>query len=297
MCKLDIYIIISIIIICIGMCMLLLLYFTHKKVEKFYYDKTVSPEFKYIKQCCLDSSDIPNVIYTYWHDENNIPETVNKCIQSWKKHNPTYKIVVLNSSNLQDYIPFDMDLPAAKTHQQKADFIRIYVLAHNGGFWLDATVYEPLTWVHTYQHIEKSEYVGYYIDVFTTNKEYPVIENWFFACIPNSPFMLNWYNTFYRMNEFNNPKEFVEYLKPTTNFQNIDDTEYLTMQHVLQNSTKKFNLSLLKAENGPFLYNILYGWNNSDGLEKFVKYRPKKYHPPLIKFRSIERKVIEDKTL
>lgn len=39
-----------------------------------------APEFEFGTQSV---SSIPNIIWTFWHDEKNIPELVQTCIRSW----------------------------------------------------------------------------------------------------------------------------------------------------------------------------------------------------------------------
>ena len=51
-----------------------------------------------------NSQEIPKIIWTYWHAKE-LPEFVELCINSWKKHNPSWQINILNDDNLNDYIP------------------------------------------------------------------------------------------------------------------------------------------------------------------------------------------------
>jgi len=264
---------------------------------------TTFPE--YVKYENKSFSKIPNVIYTYWHSGEH-PTLVKKCIQSWRRHNPSYKIVIISKENIKDYIPFDIDtLRFANTQQQKSDFIRCYILAANGGIWLDASLYlnQSLDWIHSYQHAENSEFVGYKLNGFTYLDNSPVIENWFMACIPNSTFMKDWTNTFYSMNRYETIKDYVESLKRKTDFQKIDDPYYLTMhiacQYVLQNKNS-YKLSLLEAEKGPFLYlnkmyenrfNPLRYWNHIYFIPLMMIHKSKE--SPVVKYRQGERMIIE----
>ena len=256
-------------------------------------------EFKYSSDG-YKGGKIPKIIYTYWNDPENIPETVVKCIDSWKRYNPDYKIMIIDSKNIRDFIPFDITkLKYAVSQQKIADFLRIYLLAKNGGIWLDSTIYlnHDLDWINEYQINENSEYVGYYLDEFTTNKNFPVIENWFMACIPGSKFMKNWCDEFFHINDFDTIKDYIKSIEKTTDFQNIDSTEYLTMhccaQKVLQNSQDgdRYSLSLLIAEKGPFLYNVYGGWWKIIAIPKY--FMCDFLHTPVVKFRGGERNFIE----
>ena len=53
-----------------------------------------------------ESNQIPKIIWTYWNNDT-LPEFIEKCINTWKKHNPTYKINVVTPSNLKDYLDID----------------------------------------------------------------------------------------------------------------------------------------------------------------------------------------------
>jgi len=251
------------------------------------------PEYNKYKE--RKSSKIPNVIYTYWHD-GDFPPLVSKCIESWKRHNPGYTIVVLSKENLQQYIPFDINqLRFANTQQQKSDFIRIYVLAEYGGIWLDASIYlnQSLDWIHAYQFNENSEFVGYKINAFT--KTFPVIENWFLACVPKSNFMNDWKDVFYSMNNYETIESYVNSIKQTTDFQGIPSYyfSYLTMhiacQYILQHNNYK--LSILEAEKGPFLYLEKIYWNHLYFIPIISIHKGKE--SPVVKYRKGERIILE----
>ncbi len=255
---------------------------------------------EYNKYPIIKSSKIPNVIYTYWHNEN-IPTFINKCINSWKRHNPSYDIIIINKNNINKYIPFDIyKLKFAKSNQQVADFIRIYVLSVNGGIWLDASIYlnKSLDWVHSYQVNENSEFIGYKIDGTCKYKEtlkYPIVENWFLSCIPNSKFMKDWNDMFFSINNYNSINDYVNFINKTTDLNGICSPTYLTMhiacQYILQNYNHNYKLSLLDAENGPYLYNEAINWNMIYLIPLMLYY--KGTESPIIKYRGPERKLID----
>lgn len=80
-------------------------------------------------------------IFTFWEPKNNMPGYVQLCIDTWKHNLPGYKIIILDYSNLSDWLPKrqikrilckDMTLPI------QADAIRVALLRKYGGIWLDA---------------------------------------------------------------------------------------------------------------------------------------------------------------
>ena len=67
-----------------------------------------------------------------------------------------------------------------------------------GGIWLDASTIltAPLDWVLQAQQAQGSEYLGFYLQRFTTSTQYPVVENWFMAAAPGSAFVTAWQREF-----------------------------------------------------------------------------------------------------
>jgi len=70
------------------------------------------------------------------------PSVVQTCLNSWKLHHPSWKIVELSRENLAEYIDAstlerlnELDLPP----QKLANLVRLYLLSRHGGVWADAT--------------------------------------------------------------------------------------------------------------------------------------------------------------
>ena len=118
---------------------------------------------------------------------------VQRCIESWKRHNPSYAIHILSAETITEY---NLPIHPGMSQQLISDFVRLAVLAKHGGIWMDASVYlhDSLDWVHTAQTKRNCEFVGYEQP---TQEAYPGIESWFFACIPRSPFVTDWKNEFF----------------------------------------------------------------------------------------------------
>ena len=259
----------------------------------FYYIIRTHTHEEYTRYPLRTKSKIPNVIYSYWHEKPFSP-LVEKCIQSWKKHNPHYTIHMITNDTISTYIPFPISRwKLATTHQQRSDCIRLYVLSEYGGIWIDASVYlsKPLDWVHSYQYYENSEMVGFHIG---GNQKTPMVENWFFAAIPKSSFLQDWKKEFYRMHSYSTVQDYVNSVIPYINTDFIPgDLTYLTM-HVaclFILSKKRYSLSLLSAYNGPFLL--------VSSVRKNYIYLPillllcRGTEAPLLKYRQGERKIIE----
>ena len=84
---------------------------------------------------------IDKVIHYFWFGENEKDELVKKCIASWKKYCPDYKIVEWNESN------FNINLfkYASQAYKEKkygfvTDPARFYIIYNYGGIYLDTDV-------------------------------------------------------------------------------------------------------------------------------------------------------------
>jgi Capsular polysaccharide synthesis protein len=249
------------------------------------------------------SSAIPNRIWTFWNGPMNL--VVEKCIDSWRHYNPTYEIVVLNKDNLSQYCPVDIGSIkfANEFDARYSDYVRVSTLAKHGGIWIDASCicHQSFDWIHGIQRATGCEMVGYYINTNTIHLNMsPVVENWFFACIPNSRFVIDWRDEFMRMSEFNSVDDYVEnVISGGIDLQNIDSYNYLAMHVAAQNILQRFkwtfstcySLYLLKAENAPFLYLSNNNWDVGKGVDnlKSSTTYSQYYKSPFIKLRGGDR--------
>lgn len=263
------------------------------------------------------NTTIPHVIWTYWHD-TKLPTFIEKCIDTWRVHNPRFRINILNKENYRKYV--NIDILALKHSQndpvRASDFIRLYVLAKHGGIWMDASIicFRSLSFLEPGKLAHK-EFIGFHIPNFMTDARYPIIETWCFACKPRSPFITLWYEHALQMNDFHSLKAYVDHMHHVKNvdLQNISHPEYLachvTAQYVLQKKlkgTQRDDMHLFNATGehnpmfgpGPFFYLNNKAWNSSQSLRVFCEPKEiKKYETStFIKLRGIDRKVIEDNT-
>ena len=84
---------------------------------------------------------IPRIVWTLWlQGLDRAPDVVSRCIESWRRWNPTWDIVVLDQRTLHDVAELPRLDP--RTHVTRAalsDIARINLLADRGGIWADAT--------------------------------------------------------------------------------------------------------------------------------------------------------------
>lgn len=248
-----------------------------------------------------DASDIPKTIWTYW-DGPDPPGSVKKCMQTWRNYNPGYDINLISPQNLSEFLPgVDiLGMKMANTPQRTSDLVRVHVLAEHGGVWCDSTIMmtAPIDFVH---HQKGAEFVGYHLAGWNTKREWPVIENWFFACPPKSDFICKWRDTFVKINDFDDPNKYVETLKKKgVNIDGIRDADYLTMhvaaQYVIQKQMTpeavETKLKLLEAEDGPLKHMARNDWKSYEGVKSICSESASEISP-VIKFRSWERKEID----
>lgn len=149
---------------------------------------------------------IPRRLWLLWFQGGSeAPFIVKKCIDSWVEKNPTWDIVVLDSSNLNNYI--NLDMPEAvlenlsRAHQ--SDLVRLLLLTKYGGVWADATTYctKPLDeWIDDYAES------GFF--VFHKPGRDRIMSNWFIASKKDSPVCAKLYNklrSYFIENNFKNP--------------------------------------------------------------------------------------------
>lgn len=84
---------------------------------------------------------IPKIIHYCWFGKNKLPEDAKKCIESWKKFCPEYKIIEWNEDNYDvrknKYMSQAYD---EKMWAFVSDYARIDIINQYGGIYLDTDV-------------------------------------------------------------------------------------------------------------------------------------------------------------
>lgn len=233
---------------------------------------------------------IPKRIWTYWNNDTLTP-VVQKCIDSWKKYNPTYDITVIQPYNSRDYIDFDVkEIKFNDSPARESDIIRLHVLSKYGGIWCDASIL--MTRPFDIDVKDYHEFIGYYIEHFTVNQNSPCLENWFFATIPNGRFITAWRDAFMNISNFDTVEQWIQHIRDVKKI-HIDGTvppgleNYLACnlaaQEVLQSTPYISSCRLLAAELGPYNY-----WYKG-GLKSVCSPNQRS----MIKFTNHERKKLD----
>jgi|GEM_PF-494146 len=243
-------------------------------------------------------AEIPRIIWSYWNSPT-LPLFVQRCMATWTRHCPDFSIRILNDGNLAEYLP---DFPRKTPHlspPKRADWIRMELMARYGGIWLDATIVltRPLDWAIQEQRQSGADFVGYWIDGLTSNHSFPVIENWFLAAPPGSPFMADWHREFVD-NALHNAKEYIARLRTRDDFKaiihNIPTLEYLSCHVAAQVVLRRgggYVLSLIRAQDDAYAYHEQSGWVRSRLWDRLAFRRgDAQAVPRLVKFRKKDRR-------
>lgn len=84
---------------------------------------------------------IPKIIHYCWFGGNPLPKSAIKCMNSWKKYCPDYKIIRWDESNFD----VNMNEYCAEMYRQKkwaflTDYVRLKAVYEYGGIYLDTDV-------------------------------------------------------------------------------------------------------------------------------------------------------------
>ena len=102
---------------------------------------------------------IPKVIHYCWFGGNPLPKSAEKCIKSWQKFCPDYKIVCWNEENFDiNQNRYAKEAYEAGKWAFVSDYVRLKVLYDEGGIYLDTDVeiIKPID-----KLVEKGGYMGF----------------------------------------------------------------------------------------------------------------------------------------
>jgi hypothetical protein len=221
-------------------------------------------------------------------------------MQSWKKFNPDYEIILLNKSNFKGYITIPeeiQDHPHFNDSPQRfSDLVRLYALEEHGGIWIDASVLVKQSF-DEWLFPRYAEFAGYFMNSFTVDKKFPAIESWFLAANKNSKFIRLWKREFLEIAAYKDIQAYLDSRKKMgVNFEEIRDPHYLAIYvaalKVLQVDKYPLDTLILRnSEEGPFRYLKDATWYPERAMKLVCA--DKKYQTPLMKMRSDERAILE----
>jgi len=261
-------------------------------------------------------SKIPKKIWTYW--DGDLPHLVQKCVESWIKYNPDHEIIILNKKNLGHYLSNELCIAsgiqeekldifklkhASETSQRFSDYVRLYILPIYGGIWMDASIIcqTSLQWVHDKNSSSGFEMIGYFREGFSSLT--PMVESWFFACVPNSDFVKDWRDEFIRMTDFEKVDDYTKsVVQSEVDISKMPDYRwnylaiYVSAQKVLQQPKHAYNLDLIKSDDTALKHWIDRGFDSNLGAKDLLEKNEMHRDQPIIKIVGVVRAELEKMT-
>ena len=81
---------------------------------------------------------IPKIIHYCWFGHGPKPELIQRCMASWKKYLPEYKLKEWNEEDFDvNCIPYVKEAYKQRRWAFVSDYVRLYALYHDGGIYMD----------------------------------------------------------------------------------------------------------------------------------------------------------------
>jgi hypothetical protein len=245
---------------------------------------------------------LPKTIYAYWDKPGN--EIINAHIETWKRNIPKdWTISFITQDNISDYVSKEfLDKYKDLDPTRFSDFLRVELLAKNGGVWMDAGIIlingEFLDKYHNEMIMNHYDVTLYTLKARTESA--PYLENWFMMAPKNSPYIVDLYDEFRRSYEMGFYQYKAQVLIPSgvelDNTIGYGPSTYL-MQHAIANyllhtgHTYKFNIK--DSEFSMFQIQHQIGWNNQK-IAEFILSNTDWSKYDAIKLIGSTRKYIND---
>jgi hypothetical protein len=247
--------------------------------------------------------DIPRIIWTYWQPAP-VPAFIQACLANWRRFAPDHEVRLLDRDSVMSWLPeLRADFDALPAYRQ-ADWLRIHLLARHGGIWMDASMLlsRDLAWLHETRKRRAADYVGFYIDRYTTRPELPIVENWLMASVPRGRFATALAAAFDRALD-EGAEALLQRLQSEGRHARVaqaltkDFQRYLLMHMVaselLDREPQIARLVLLRAEDGPFAWHAGVGWRKRYLFARLALVPCPRMLPAVLKLRGSERAVVE----
>lgn len=123
---------------------------------------------------------IPKIIHYCWFGKGEKPDNVKRCIESWKKYLPDYKLMEWNEDNFNiAKLKYTKEAYEAKKYAFVSDVARIEALYKYGGIYMDTDVevlksFNPLLNARCVLGMEEKEYVATSFMAF--EKKHPLVK-------------------------------------------------------------------------------------------------------------------------
>lgn len=251
----------------------------------------------------LCQQEIPRIIWTYWQP-TPAPAFIQACVDNWRRFAPDHEVRLLDRDSVTRWLPqLRADFDTMPPYRQ-ADWLRIQLLARHGGIWMDASMLlsRDLAWLHETRKRRAADYVGFYIDRYTTRPELPIVENWLMASVPGGRFATALAAAFdHALDE--GAEALLQRLQGEGRHARVvqaltEDFQRYLLMHVaaselLDRQPQTARLVLLRAEDGPFAWHAGVGWRKRHLFARLALVPCPRVLPAVLKLRGGDRAVVE----
>lgn len=136
------------------------------------------------------SDKIPRKIWIMWlQGLEQAPRVVKECYKTWEDLNPGWEIVLLDETNVHQYVDVKPILAKQRFMEKAAiaDIIRAKLLAQYGGVWIDATCHCQIPLDSWLEEVTRSGFFAFYKPVRES-----LVAIWFLAVSENNHLMAKW---------------------------------------------------------------------------------------------------------
>lgn len=254
-------------------------------------------------QAPASTQTLPKIIWTYWQ-ATPAPEFIQACIANWRQFAPDHEVRLLDRSSLDAWLPaLRADFDSLPAHRQ-ADWLRLQLLARHGGLWMDASMLlsRDLAWLHETQRRRGADYVGFYIDRYTTRPALPIIGHWMMASVPGGRFVTALAAAFDQaldeggealLLRLRGEGRYVQVVQGLAGDFQHDQLMSVAASDLLDRMPELARLVLLRAEDGPFAWHAGVGWRKRHLFARLALAPCPRMLPAVLKLRGGDRAVVE----
>lgn len=213
-----------------------------------------------------------DTVWAYWNTIEK-PEIVKRCIQNWKDVGGCKDVRVLNQYTIYRWIPPGVIAhfnKITKREANKAVLIRLYLLKHYGGVWMDCSMFvtRPLDW------LPKGK-------VFCFRAErFDCFDNFFIKAPKGSKFISDWLDQC--INEYGD-ENFLENNKQICKNNKFGSNCDYLRAYVASKKIDSTGVVWESSEKGPFEHSVKAKWDPENAC-KMISYDQK-----IIKLYNSER--------
>ncbi|MBB2198178.1 hypothetical protein HLH44_12065 [Gluconacetobacter sp. 1c LMG 22058] len=242
---------------------------------------------------------LPRIVWIYW-DDPDYPEYIDILVSRIRDLNRDFDVRFLNRKTVTHYIDDYMNAQPGLSAVTRADLIRLELIKRYGGIWIDATsiVFENFSWIEEKFCEGAYNFVGYFSACFTVNPNFPILENWLIAALPEDELICAWLDELKKIVQFGADAYFF-HLKARSDYQDILQKikypeyflAYLSCQ-VAMRQVASLSLHVRDSGQSGLLYHDLVNWVPYRIALMLCASAMPGSPPPLVKITHTERYLI-----